>query len=120
MRGVFLWAARNTWLKEHLPRFWFMKRAVRRFMPGETLESALDAAKPLEAAGIGSMYTRLGENLTNLAEADEVAEHYIGVFDAIKARGYRGEVSVKPTSSGSISTRSGRWRTSADSRRRRG
>ena len=63
MRGVFLWAARNTWLKEHLPRFWFMKRAVRRFMPGETLESALDAAAPLEAAGIGSMYTRLGENL---------------------------------------------------------
>ncbi len=100
MRGVFLWAARNTWLKEHLPRFWFMKRAVRRFMPGETLESALDAAKPLEAAGIGSMYTRLGENLTNLAEADEVAEHYIGVFDAIKARGYRGEVSVKPTQLG--------------------
>ena len=100
MRGVFLWAARNTWLKEHLPRFWFMKRAVRRFMPGETLESALDAAKPLESAGIGSMYTRLGENLTNLAEADEVAEHYIGVCDAIKARGYKGEVSVKPTQLG--------------------
>ncbi|HET9084843.1 MAG TPA: proline dehydrogenase family protein [Candidatus Limnocylindrales bacterium] len=100
MRRVLLWAAKNTWLKEHLPRFPFMQRAVRRFMPGETMESALDAAAPLEAAGIGSMYTRLGENLTNLAEADEVAEHYIGVFDAIKARGYRGEVSVKPTQLG--------------------
>jgi proline dehydrogenase len=100
MRRVFLWAAKNTWLKEHLPNFPFMQRAVRRFMPGETLESALDAASPLEAAGIGSMYTRLGENLTNLAEADEVADHYIGVFDAIKGRGYRGEVSVKPTQLG--------------------
>jgi proline dehydrogenase len=69
-------------------------------MPGETMESALDAAAPLEAAGIGSMYTRLGENLTNLGEADEIAEHYIGVFDAIKARAYRGEVSVKPTQLG--------------------
>jgi len=100
MRRVFLWAARNSWLKAHLPRFPFMQRAVRRFMPGETLESALDAAAPLEAAGIGTMYTRLGENLTDLADADEVAEHYVGVFDAIKARGYRGEVSVKPTQLG--------------------
>jgi proline dehydrogenase len=100
MRRVFLWAARNPWLKEHLPRFPFMQRAVRRFMPGETLESALDAAAPLEAAGIGTMYTRLGENLTTLEEADEVTEHYLAVYDAIAARGYRGEVSVKPTQLG--------------------
>jgi proline dehydrogenase len=100
MRRAFLWAARNGWLKTRLPRFRFMKRAVRRFMPGETLEAALDAAGPLEAAGIGTMYTRLGENLTSLDEADEVTDHYIGVFDAIVARGYRGEVSVKPTQLG--------------------
>ena len=100
MRRLFLWAARNGWLKTRLPRFRFMKRAVRRFMPGETLEAALDAAGPLEAAGIGTMYTRLGENLTSLDEADEVAAHYMGVFDAIVARGYRGEVSVKPTQLG--------------------
>jgi proline dehydrogenase len=100
MRRLFLWAARNGWLKRRLPRLRFMKRAVRRFMPGETLEAALDAAGPLEAAGIGTMYTRLGENLASLDEADEVADHYIGVFDAILARGYRGEVSVKPTQLG--------------------
>ena len=100
MRRVFLWMAKNRWLKDHLPRFPFMQRAVRRFMPGETLVSALDAAGPLEAAGIGTMYTRLGENLASLDEADEVADHYIEVFESIKARGYRGEVSVKPTQLG--------------------
>ncbi|MFP5342722.1 MAG: proline dehydrogenase family protein [Candidatus Limnocylindria bacterium] len=100
MRSVFLWAARQGWLKARLPRLPFMRRAVRRFMPGETLESALDAAAPLEAIGIGTMYTRLGENLTSLAEADEVADHYIDVLDAIAARRYRGEVSVKPTQLG--------------------
>ena len=100
MRRVFLWAARNTWLKEHLPRMRFMQRAVRRFMPGTTLESALDAASPLEAAGIATMYTRLGENLESLAEADAVADHYIGVLDAIPARGLTGEISVKPTQLG--------------------
>jgi proline dehydrogenase len=78
----------------------FMRRAVRRFMPGETLESALDAAVPLQAAGIGTMYTKLGENLESLAEADAVADHYIAVLDAIKARGLAGEISVKPTQLG--------------------
>ncbi len=100
MRRVFLWAARNRWLKERLPRFGFMRRAVRRFMPGETLEDALTAAAPLQAAGIGTLYTRLGENLESLAEADEVAAHYMTVIDRIKATGIDGQVSVKPTQLG--------------------
>ena len=100
MRRVFLWAARNPWLRDRLPRMRFMRRAVRRFMPGETMESALDAAAPLQAAGIGTMYTKLGENLESLAEADAVADHYVAVLDAIKARGLDGEVSVKPTQLG--------------------
>ncbi|HYH92844.1 MAG TPA: proline dehydrogenase family protein [Candidatus Saccharimonadales bacterium] len=100
MRRVFLWAARNAWLKSHLPTLPFMQRAVRRFMPGETLEAALAAAAPLQAAGIGTMYTRLGENLESLAAADEVAAHYIEVLDRIKAAGLAGEISVKPTQLG--------------------
>jgi proline dehydrogenase len=100
MRRVFLWAARNPWLRDRLPRMRFMRRAVRRFMPGETMESALEAAAPLQAAGIGTMYTKLGENLQSLAEADAVADHYVAVLDAIKARGLNGEISVKPTQLG--------------------
>ena len=100
MRRVFLWAARNRWLKEHLPRFGFMRRAVRRFMPGETMDDALAAAAPLQAAGIGTMYTRLGENLDSLAEADEVAAHYRSLIDRIKTAGIDGEISVKPTQLG--------------------
>ena len=77
-----------------------MQRAVRRFMPGETMEAALIAAAPLQAAGIGTMYTRLGENLTSLAEADDVAAHYLDLLDEIAARGINGEISVKPTQLG--------------------
>src|SRR6187200_1307776 len=100
MRRVFLWAARNPWLKDRLPRLGFMRRAVRRFMPGETLEDALIAALPLQAAGIGTLYTRLGENLERAEEADEVAAHYIDAIDKIVAAGITGEVSVKPTQLG--------------------
>jgi len=100
MRRLFLWAAGNPWLKEHLPRLPFMRRAVGRFMPGESIEAALAASAPLHAAGIGTMYTKLGENLERLAEADAVADHYLGVLDAIRAEGIDGEISVKPTQLG--------------------
>ena len=100
MRRVFLWAARNRWLKERLPRLRFMRRAVRRFMPGETLDEALTAAIPLQAAGIGTMYTRLGENLADLVAADDVAAHYLEAIDKIVAAGITGEISVKPTQLG--------------------
>lgn len=78
----------------------FMRRAVRRFMPGETLADALGSAVPLQAAGIGTMYTRLGENLENLAAGDEVATHYLGAIDQMVAAGIDGEFSVKPTQLG--------------------
>jgi proline dehydrogenase len=100
VRSILLWAARNRWLKERLPRLRFMRRAVRRFMPGETLDDALAAAAPLQAAGIRTMYTRLGENLEDLAAADQVAEHYLQAIDRIVAAGITGEISVKPTQLG--------------------
>jgi len=100
MRGVLLWMARNKWLRDHLPRLWFARRAVRRFMPGEDPESALDAAVKFKADGISSEFTRLGENVTKMEEGDAVAEHYLGLLDDIKARDLDGEVSVKLTQLG--------------------
>ena len=100
MRRLLLWMARNRWLRDHLPRLWFARRAVRRFMPGEDPGSALEAAARFKAEGIASEFTRLGENVTNMAEADAVAEHYLGLLDDIKARGLDGEVSVKLTQLG--------------------
>ncbi|HEY4228236.1 MAG TPA: proline dehydrogenase family protein [Candidatus Limnocylindrales bacterium] len=100
MRTLLLWMARNAWLKERLPKLWFAKRAIRRFMPGETAEAALDAGVKFRADGISSMYTRLGENITKLEEGDETAEHYLGLMGDIQARDLDGEVSVKLTQLG--------------------
>jgi proline dehydrogenase len=92
--------ARNRWLRERLPKLWFARRAVRRFMPGEDVESALDAGSRFQVEGIASMFTRLGENVTVFGEADEVASHYLGVLDAIAARRLDGEISIKLTQLG--------------------
>ena len=100
MRSLLLWMARNGFLRKWLPRLWFSRRAVRRFMPGEDAGSALDAAARFRAEGITSMFTRLGENVTKLAEGDEVASHYLGLMADIRARDLDGEVSVKLTQLG--------------------
>jgi proline dehydrogenase len=100
VRRILLWMARNRWLKERLPRLPFARRAVRRFMPGETTQDALEAAETFRPPGIGVLFTHLGENLADLAAADAVAAHYHGLLDEIQARGLDGEISVKLTQLG--------------------
>ena len=100
MRRVLLWMAANPWLRERLPKLWFARRAVRRFMPGEDAEAALVAAERFRRHGIGTLLTHLGENLTRIEEADAVAAHYLAVLDEIERRGLDAEVSVKLTQLG--------------------
>ncbi len=96
-RDAILLAARNRWLGTHLPRYRFVRATVARFMPGETMEDALEAAERLAAEGIPATFTYLGENVENAADADAVAEHYLRLLDLIEERGIDIEVSVKPT-----------------------
>jgi proline dehydrogenase len=92
--------AGNPWLRYHLPRLGFARRAVLRFMPGEDPDAALRAAEQFKQDGIAVVFTRLGENITRLEEADEVAEHYLGLIGSISAQGLDGEISVKLTQLG--------------------
>jgi proline dehydrogenase len=96
-RTAILWAAENRWLREHLPRYRFVRRSVARFMPGESLDDALDAARRLGERRLPTMFTALGENVNDRSEAAAVKEHYLEVFDRIAAAGLDTEVSVKPT-----------------------
>ena len=100
LRRIFLWMASNRWLRYQLPRLGFARRAVLRFMPGEDSESALRAGKDFQKDGISVVFTRLGENITRLEEADEVAAHYLGLIERIHAEGLDGEISVKLTQLG--------------------
>jgi proline dehydrogenase len=96
-RNAILWAAENPWLREHLPRFRFVRRTVARFMPGETLDAALGAAARLANDGLPTIVTELGENVTTRREAEDVADHYLDAYGSIADRGLDTEISVKPT-----------------------
>jgi proline dehydrogenase len=100
VRRILLWAARNRWLRDRVPRLWFAKRATRRFMPGEQLSHALDAASRLQDAGIGALFTHLGENVVDSPEADAVALHYLDALEQVTTRRIDGEMSVKLTQLG--------------------
>src|SRR5262245_11576982 len=92
--------AGNRWLRERIPKLWFSRRAVRKFMPGEDAAAALDAGQRFQVQGLSTLFTRLGENVTSAAEADAVADHYLGLLDQIAERKLDGEVSIKLTQLG--------------------
>jgi proline dehydrogenase len=100
LRKTLLWAARNPWLGERLPNLPFMRRAVHRFMPGGEIADALGAARDLQQRGIGTLYTRLGEAITDPAGAQAVADHYLELLARIADAAIDGEISVKPTQLG--------------------
>jgi len=100
MRTLLLAGSQSTWLRERATRWRFIRRATRRFMPGERLEDALAAAARLRAQGISSILTHLGENVTTEAEAQAVADHYIAAQDQVQASGIDAEMSVKLTQLG--------------------
>ena len=100
LRNALLWASKNPFLAERLPTYGFVRRATRRFMPGEKLEDALREAERLKGEGTATTFTLLGENVTTPAEADAVADHYLQVLEAVHAHGLGTEVSVKPTQLG--------------------
>ena len=100
MRAALLAASQNRWLRERAPRYKFARRTVTRFMPGETADDALGAAKALRAYGISAVFTHLGENINDASEAVRATDEYIALLDQIHARRLDSEISVKLTQLG--------------------
>ena len=100
LRTPLLWASTNPFLAERLPRYRFVRRAVRRFMPGEEPEDALAEAARLNRMGAGATITLLGENVASRTEADGVVAHYRGVLERVRRDRLDVEISVKPTQLG--------------------
>lgn len=100
MRSFFLACSQSTWMRERATQYPFVRRAVSKFMPGETADAALAAAQTLQKVSIGTVFTHLGENIRDPAEAERVTTHYLDVLDRIRRAGLGTEVSVKLTQLG--------------------
>ena len=100
IRKALLGLSTNAWVRDRATRYGFVKRSVRRFMPGESVEDAITAARELQPQGITTILTKLGENLTAVEEAEDVTRHYLDVLDMVAASGLDAQVSIKPTQLG--------------------
>jgi proline dehydrogenase len=90
----------NKFMKERIPKMGFVRKAVKKFMPGETEEAAIETAFEYSKIGISSVFTKLGENITQLSEAVAVRDHYLQLIDKIAEKNLDVEISVKLTQLG--------------------
>lgn len=99
-RNALLRASKSPWLARQMTQRAFARRAVRKFMPGERLSDALDAAASLAPQRVGTIITRLGETLTGERNTGEVRDHYLSALGEVSERKLPTHISVKPTQLG--------------------
>jgi proline dehydrogenase len=100
LRQLFLKASESEWLRERAPKYRFVRHTVERFLPGESVEDALRAARRLSEQGVHSLLTHLGENVTERAEAEATTAAYLSLLDQIQQTALPAEISVKLTQLG--------------------
>ncbi len=77
-----------------------MKPLVRRFMPGEELGAAIEAAMRLNAERLGTVLSYLGENVRDKSSADASAAEYGKMVGEIATVGLDTQISIKLTQLG--------------------
>lgn len=99
-RSVLLWASENKWMRKNVPSLGFVKSAVKKFMPGEKVEDAFVAAQIFNDKTIPTIFTKLGENITDLSEGLVVRNNYLELIDKIAEYKLDIEISLKLTQLG--------------------
>ena len=94
--------ARSGTLKKLASRYGMRKPSsfARRFIAGETVAEAIEAARTVEARGLTITLDLLGESVTNLAGADAATRAYLAAIDDIIASGIERNISLKLTQLG--------------------
>lgn len=100
LKSALLRISQSEVLAERVPRYRFVQAAVRRFMPGEDEEAAIDAARGFKMDGMTAVLSQLGENVTNRTDVDAVQRHYLHVQDRIAQEALDAHISVKLTQLG--------------------
>ena len=78
-------------------RFFFL---AKRFVAGETIESALAAVRTLNASGASATLDFLGEDVLERAASEKTRDVYVALLDSIRTVGVDANVSVKLTAMG--------------------
>jgi proline dehydrogenase len=99
---VFYALSRNAALKRLASRYGMAgpDSFARRFIAGETVEEAVDAARALQARGMLLTLDYLGESVRNADEAAAATRAYVRLVDVLVAAGIERNLSLKLTQLG--------------------
>jgi proline dehydrogenase len=73
---------------------------AKRFVPGETIESAVATVRELNAAGMTASLDYLGEDVIQREEALHTVDAYLRILDALGSAGVDSNISIKLTALG--------------------
>ncbi len=101
-KAFFHFLARNESLKRLASRYGMASPTsfARRFIAGESVEEAIDAARRLEGRGLTQTLDYLGESVATVEEADGATRAYLEILERIVASGVGRNVSLKLTQLG--------------------
>ena len=76
------------------------RRMARRFVAGETLDEAIEAARVCNRAGMSATLDYLGENVSTTADAQRARDAYLNIYERIAQEKLNANVSCKLTQLG--------------------
>jgi proline dehydrogenase len=92
---LLVWASGNPRLQRQVTENPIARRVAHRFVAGERLDEAIDAATKLNSHGIAAILDLLGEGVNDLAGATHAVDEYDDAVDAIAAKGLDASISIK-------------------------
>jgi proline dehydrogenase len=100
LRSALLWLSEQQKVYELVRRNGLSRKFASRFVAGETLDEAIQAARVLNEKGISTSLDLLGESVTDESESARSRDEVIETLDRIAETGVDANVSVKLTQMG--------------------
>ena len=99
-RSILVALSRSPSLRDFMEDSTLGRRMSSRFVAGTTVDDVLAAATAVNSHGMSTSLDSLGENVLSAQEAQQAADVYHRLLDAIQQRGLDSNVSVKLTQMG--------------------
>jgi proline dehydrogenase len=100
LKSTLLYMAQNNSVRQFVMNNRNTRKVSRRFVAGEQLDEAIEAAHVLNQSGMHVSLDHLGENVLDEQEARASAQDYIQILDRIKESGADANISLKLTALG--------------------
>ncbi len=95
LRHLLLYLSGASWARQLVSKLPPAQRVARRFVAGETIQEALQAARALNESGMLVTMDYLGESVTSADEAIDARDEILRLLDEIHSKGINANVSVK-------------------------